>query len=348
MVRGVRSEPDALPPISPLAAYRLRWKRRRALWRALRARHALTAVTRHPATASGAILGGVCLRNERIRLPHFLAHHRALGVDRFLIVDNASDDGTTAYLRDQPDVSLWTTGASYRAARFGMDWLNWLLTRYGHGHWCLTVDADELLVYPDYETRRLPALTAWLDRTRRPAFGALMLDLYPRGRLGDGARHDDPLQTLRWFDAGPYSVKRQSPAGNLWVQGGPRARVFFADDPRRAPTLNKLPLVRWRRGMAYVNSTHAMLPRKLNAWYDGPGGAQPSGVLLHTKFLPDIVARSAQERGRAQHFHTPAAFGDYYDRIAQRPDLWSEGSCRYDEPEQLAELGLLHGWSWKG
>lgn len=346
MVRRVRPEPDALPPITPLAAYRLRWKRRRALWRAVRARHALTAVTKRAPAAPGAILCVVCLRNERVRLPHFLAHYRALGVDRFLIVDNASVDGSADYLRDQPDVSLWAADASYRGSHFGMDWLNWLLTRHGHGHWCLTVDADELLVYPGHETRKLPALTAWLDRTRRPAFGALMLDLHPRGRLGEGASQGDPLQALGWFDAGPYSVKRLSPAGNLWVQGGVRARVFFADDPRRAPTLNKLPLVRWRRGMAYVNSAHAMLPRKLNAWYDGPGGVQPSGALLHTKFLPDIVPRSAEERGRAQHFHTPSAFGDYYDRMAERPDLWSPASCRYESPEQLAELGLLRGWAW--
>ena len=41
---------------------------------------------------------------------------------------------------------------------------------------------------------------------------------------------------------------------NLAIQGGPRAR-FFAKDPRRAPTLNKVPLVRWQRGYVYVNST---------------------------------------------------------------------------------------------
>ena len=51
-----------------------------------------------------------------------LDHHRKLGVRHFLIVDNASTDGT-AQLLDQPDISLWTTSASYKASRFGMDWL---------------------------------------------------------------------------------------------------------------------------------------------------------------------------------------------------------------------------------
>ena len=81
-----------------------------------------------------------------IRLPHWLDHHRALGVDHFLIVDNDSDDGTCAYLVSQPDVSLWTTRNSYKLSRFGMDWLTHLQRLYAHGHWCLTIDADEIFI----------------------------------------------------------------------------------------------------------------------------------------------------------------------------------------------------------
>ena len=54
------------------------------------------------------------------------------------------------------------------------------------------------------------------------------------------------------------------PMRNLWLQGGTRDRVFFADRPECAPTLNKLPLVSWRRRYVYVNSTHSMLPPRLN------------------------------------------------------------------------------------
>ena len=332
--------PDALPAISPVAAYRLRWKRRRRLWRAVRSRQALTPVVdRTRRIAGDAILGFLCLRNEDARLPHLLRHYRGLGVDHFLVVDNDSDDATPARLADQPDVSLWRTDASYRGSGFGIDWINWLLTRYGAGHWCLTVDADELLVWPD-ALPDLPALTARLSALGRPAYGAVMLDLFPRAPLSDGPAPDDPLSVLRWYDAGPWQAVRQRPMGNLWVQGGTRARAFFAHDPRRAPTLNKLPLLRWRRGMVYVNSTHAALPRGLNGWYDGPGGAQPGGVLLHTKFLPGIVARAAEERVRAQHFHTPAAFDDYYESLQAQPTLWHPGALRYDGPADLAANGL--------
>ncbi|MFN3293421.1 MAG: glycosyltransferase family 2 protein, partial [Gemmobacter sp.] len=157
---------------------------------------------------TGALVPGMIrlfatVRNEAERLPFFLDHYRRLGVGHFLFVDNASTDGTVDLLAGQPDVSVWTTPHSYKRSRFGMDWLNWLLLRHGSGHWCLTVDADEILIYPHWETRPLPALTAWLDDHDVPALGALMLDLYPKGPL-DQARHvpgQDPTEVLTWFDA---------------------------------------------------------------------------------------------------------------------------------------------------
>ena len=120
------------------------------------------------------------MRNERTRLPYFLSYYRNLGVSAFLVVDNESDDGSREYLEAQEDVSLWSTAASYKRARFGVDWVNWLLTRHGHNHWILSVDVDEFLVYAHIETRGLRALTDWLDASSIRSFGTLLLDMYSR------------------------------------------------------------------------------------------------------------------------------------------------------------------------
>ena len=342
---------DAAAPSLPRRAweaYRMRWKRRRLVLRALRKLGELQPVTPYPRPPRGAILAFACLRDEAERLPSWLAHNRRLGVDRFVIVDNGSTDGTADLLRREPDVSLWRTAASYRAARFGMDWLTALQHRLAPGHWCLTVDADELLVYPHWEERPLGALAAELERRGQPALGALMVELYPRGPLSQ-ARHapgQDPVEALPWFDPGPYRARRQRPALNLWVQGGPRARTFFREAPARAPTLNKLPFLRWRRGQAWLNSTHAALPPKLNLAWDGPGDPRLSGALLHTKFLPGIVARSADPAHRAEHFGDPAAFAAYHDALAADPDLWHPGAVRYEGWRQLEALGLMSSGGW--
>ena len=275
----------------------------------------------------------------------FLDHHRALGVSHFLAIDNASTDGTAGMLADCPDVSVWRTDASYRASRFGLDWLTWLMIRHGHGHWCLTLDADELFIYPNWRTRPLEALTGWLDAGGVESMGALMLDLYPEGPLGAGrAGRSDPLETLTHFDAGNYMIQRQEPMGNLWIQGGPRARAFFADDPRRAPTLQKVPLVRWNRRFVYVNSTHAALPRRLNAVYGD--GEHLTGILLHTKFLDQIVAKSAEEMTRGEHFHNSALYDAYYRSIQDRPTLHCSGSTRFTSWRQLEAMGLMSRGGW--
>lgn len=340
---------ESLASISPWAAYRLRWRRRGLLWRSFRSRHQLSEViNRTHALAPDDIIAVMTLRNERQRLSYTLAHYRRLGVRQFLVVDNNSDDGSTDFLRAQPDVSLWHTAHSYRAARFGLDWMTWLQMRYAHERWCLMVDADELLIYAHHDSRSLQDLTKWLDAEGRTAFGAHMLDLYPKGALSDVTYEagQDPVKALPWFDAGPYRATRQMPLGNLWVQGGTRERVFFSETPRRSPTLNKIPLVRWSRRYAYVNSCHAALPRALNFAYAGPGDSAPSGVLLHTKFLPEIVAKSEIEKQRKQHFAQPDAFDAYYDHIAAAPDMWSPQSHMFEDWRQLEALGLMSSGGW--
>jgi Glycosyl transferase family 2 len=344
---GEWSEPRGLTAV--LLALKLRTRRQLFLMRAFRKRRQLAVRVDQTANiAPDDVLCFLCVRNEARRVPHFLAHHRAMGVRHFLVVDNASSDGTADFLRDQPDVSLWQTGASYKAARFGMDWLTWLMLRHGSGHWCLTLDADELLVYPYWQTRPLPALTDWLDRQGRDTFGALTVDMYPAGPVSQGqvAPDDDPLTHLGWFDAGNYLTQVQPRMRNLWVQGGARARAFFATDPRRAPTLNKTPLVRWHWRYAYVNSTHALLPPRLNEVYATDGGELTSGVLLHTKFLPGIAERSAEEKARGEHFADAAQYAAYYDRLTADPVLHTQASTRYTGWRQMEALGLMSRGGW--
>lgn len=289
------------------------------------------------------ILGFCCLRNEIHRLPYFLEHYRALGVDHFFFVDNGSDDESAAYLAKQADVSLWATDASYRMARFGMDWLGWLQARYAHGHWALTVDADELLIYPHYEARKLNKLTAWLDEKGYDSFGALLLDLYPKGPVADQSYQpgDDPAGVLSYFDPDSYRAQWHPKLGNLWIQGGTRERVFFKTEPQRAPTLNKTPLVKWNRRFAYVTSTHQILPPRLHDVFSYPGKTCETGILLHTKFLPNIAEKSQEELVRQQHFQNTALYAHYHKRLAQNPDLWHAGSCKYDGWQQLVDLGLM-------
>ncbi|MHA6346266.1 glycosyltransferase family 2 protein [Roseivivax sp. CAU 1761] len=330
-------------------SYRLRLERKRWRIRAFRKRRELRIVAnRTEAIRPSDLLVFSTQRNEGVRLPFFLRYYRELGVDHFLIVDNDSTDGSLDYLASQPDVSVWHSRASYKRSRFGVDWLNWLARRYGHGHWCLTVDPDELFLYPFCDTRPLRALTDWLDASSIKSFSAMLLDMYPKGRIDAQPYRpgQDPLEIAQWFDAGNYRISRNWRYGNLWIQGGPRARVFFADAPEHAPALNKIPLVKWDRRYTYVSSTHMLLPRGLNHVYDEWGGEKASGLLLHTKFLDTFTGKAEEELGRREHYGASREYLAYAARLRDDPDLWCSFSERYMNWRQLEILGLMSKGNW--
>jgi hypothetical protein len=329
--------------------YRLRLRRKRLRFRAFRKRRDLSAaVDRTGQIGRDAILLVSVLRNERIRLPYFLRYYRELGISHILMVDNASDDGSREYLAAQPDVSLWTTRASYRSSRYGADWMNWLLMRHGRGHWILAVDVDEFFIYPFCDTRPIRALTDWLDTGGARSFPAMVVDMYPKGPIDAEPYREghNPFEIANHFDSGNYMISRNGFYGNLWIQGGPRARTMFADRPPEAPSLNKIPLVKWHWSCCFVSSTHMLLPRGLNLVYDEWGGEKASGCLLHAKFLSTFKAKVAEELERREHFAHSREYIAYAETLKDEGDMWCKWSEKYINWRQLEILGIMSKGGW--
>jgi hypothetical protein len=69
----------------------------------------------------------VCVKDACIRLPWFLSYYRKIGVDKFFIIDNDSDDGTADYLSNKKDVHLFWTDVEFNKAGQGMKWINDLI-----------------------------------------------------------------------------------------------------------------------------------------------------------------------------------------------------------------------------
>jgi len=95
-----------------------------------------------------------------------------------------------------------------------------------------------------------------------------------------------------------------------------------------------------------VTSTHQILPRRLNDVFDTGQGDRVSGVLLHTKFLPNIGDKSKEELSRAQHFENSDLYQPYYAALIDNPDLWDERSVAYENTAQLEDLGLMTRGMW--
>ena len=275
-----------------------------------------------------------CLRNEIQRLPYFLDYYRALGVTRFLIVDNNSTDGSGEYLRSQPDVESFPTTASYRGSSAGRLWMQELAETYATDRWVITADVDELLVFPGAEDLDLHDLCDYLDQQRYAGLFAVMLDMYSDRPLSETVYTPgtDFLDTCPYFEPDTYRFRPSAIPPFLGVHGGPRGRLFAAHGDRgHGPAMKKVPLVKWHPGFSYVFSTHShrFLPL-----------ADVTGLLLHFKFFAsfrDLAAREASRGDRRQAAH----YSTYQSTIDDELCFFGEHSRRYDGPSDLVRLGMM-------
>ena len=185
-------------------------------------------------------------------------------------------------------------------------------------------------------------------RDRIKSFGAMLLDMYPKGPITAQPYNEgqNPFDIACWFDSGNYMIERNWNYGNLWIQGGPRARLFFDQNPERAPALNKIPLVKWNKGYAFASSTHMLLPRGLNLVFDEWGGEKASGVLMHAKFLDTFTTKAREELQRKQHYANSHEYKAYHSGLNEDPNLWCKWSERYINWRQLEILGLMSKGNW--
>ncbi len=281
------------------------------------------------------IVGVSCVRNEMPRLPYFLEHQRKAGIDRFFFVDNGSTDGSLEYLLSQDDAHVYSTHASYAGSHCGVGWLNRVLHCHAAGHWALTLDADELLVYPRCESEDLHRLTQHMDAAGAETLQTFMLDMYSDRPIRD--THCQPgrpfLDICPYFDQDSYPER--GPLG-LPYRGGPRWRLFW-DGHKTAgpsPVLQKFPLVKWRSGLDYVASTHIIR---------GAVPAPFSGVLLHFKFFSDLYRSAEIEARRGEHWDGAAQYKAYWQVLNEDPDAspFFSGSLKYANSNQLIALGLI-------
>jgi hypothetical protein len=194
----------------------------------------LKRLDERPVPESRAELRAVLVvRNEALRLPHLLEHHRSLGVDRFFVVDNDSKDGTRDLLLEQPDVHVFFTDASFRDEK--ALWRLELLESFCEDRWVLHLDGDELFVFPGCDELRIPDLCRFADSEGARGVIGPLVDMYPPEPL-DALGYEPGtslIEACPYFDTRGYDLvyrhKNVSPPFRLY--GGARARVLCEGAP---------------------------------------------------------------------------------------------------------------------
>jgi glycosyltransferase involved in cell wall biosynthesis len=286
------------------------------------------------------------VRNESLRLPYFLSYYRKKGIRKFLIVDNNSTDDTLSYLLNEPDVYVWQSKHSFNKANFGSVWFELLLRKFGKRHWCLTLDADELLVYPGYEKKDISQLCRELDKNNKKALSAVLLDMYSDKPIKDTLYQtgQDFLEVCSYFDKKFYHTKYEKcgPYKNqIYYFGGVRERLF---GDKGSYLLSKIPMLKYDSNFVLAGGQH---------WTNRPESeiAEESGCLLHFKFFSTFIDYVKQEAERKEHYGNGFQYNEYVQNISNNTDLIlfdKSESVKFLNDKQLVDLGIMKAHSSNG
>jgi hypothetical protein len=330
------------------------------------------------AVPEGAVAAVVLAHDEALRLPQFLQHHRALGVSRFFVIDNASTDGTAALLDAAPDVTRLPSSRPYR--EFKSRWREIVADRWLVGRWTAFLDVDELLIPPFWPEADLPRLCAFWTAQGADAVFCSMVDMY--AAEGAPAQSEGSLIDLcPWFDGDGYRripvgprMLRRYPCPPEQIYGGARERLFHPEAARPPSGLERaleraaFPVagppgpapLRWlaRRILRrrWPDDPPVMSKVALLRWEAGlrfSGGvhrlnrprrlAEDEPALLHFKYLADFDQKVRAAVARGQHAGGAAHYRVYRESLegfAARSCLYP-GSRRFTGPDDLESAGLL-------
>jgi Glycosyl transferase family 2 len=244
-------------------------------------------------------------RNIMHSAPYFLDYYRSRGVNKFVYLDNGSQDNSIPYFSAQSDAIVARCLLNFR--HFQPELRFCAASDFAVGGWRLAVDADELLDYPGSGQMSIPMLIDALASRGFTGLAAQMLEMVPKGSL-KAHQHksfNECVESFRYYSTDNISINDyHCPADPLnffasynvisnneikIMRGGLRKTMFgedclllkhviFKDAPRVLP----LPHPHFTCGLVLADFT---------------------AVLYHYKFAGEFIAKekSLQQERRLSH-----------------------------------------------
>lgn len=313
---------------------------------------ALEVVSGDPASAAPGLAVFAVIRDEMFFLPAFLAYHRRLGVRQFLLLDDASTDGSAAYIAAQHDCVLLRSPLTYaesvrsvdiagrslerRACFFFKQYIPelWLNNRF-----VLALDADEFLLLPP-ALRDADELLGALQRHRIHTVGAALVEFFP-SRLSDLEREAMPEDLPDLLAAAPYYD--HAPLTRFRWRGGlqgirPSASTrMFRNAGLKQPYVTtpfKVPLyLHHNNWIVGSHRTRRHPDRRILL------------TLAHFKFTHDLYRRTEMAITLGSHSQGSRKYACYAELFEQSrwhdAALTDSSSRRFSSAAQLMDAGLM-------
>lgn len=250
-------------------------------------------------------------KNEQELLPNLLKHHRSIGIEHFLFVDNCSEDTSIDYMLEQSDVSVFVATQEYKNSRFAVNWQETLLSHYGLGRWILIIDSDELYTYSGSESKSIHSITQVAERENTNSFFAPMIDFYPKGELDcaditgekqfyEVCDHFDDLTSMQIALIPVYGPYSNAPT----YQGGLRGRIFGSYNPFPQPNYvnQKYNLLKYEPSMYLIEGLHYMYGARVS---------KVSAAIMHFKYHAGFYAKVVREINSGQHWNGATEYKRY-------------------------------------
>lgn len=283
----------------------------------------------------------VCvLKNEATLLPDFFTHYRLLGVERFVMIDNGSTDGTDEYCAAQPDTDLHRVHRTFSWPE-KQGWICRAIAENGLDRWYIYADADELMVFDGAPKRSFADLAALAAARGIRRVRGMLIDMY----------RDGPILNYIWpaktsltgafplFDTDGYVEAKFEKI--MSRKGGPRRRIMADGKRPFNPELSKYPLFCPRLGDLMCNP-HNIEPVGENFKSDCHIG------ILHYKFLPGFINKVRRAVEERNYWDNSSEYRIYLDALTENPDLsfTYSGSARYTQPSDLIRRKVIAPLNW--
>lgn len=313
------------------------------------------------------------MKNEMGFLPAWLAHHRAIGFEQFLIWDDGSDDGSSDYLATQSDVVVMRSDLSFgallryrdpdggeREERAGTYFKIALPHLFFDGAFVGYVDADEFLILPP-GVASIAEVVARLAKGGAPSAVASVVEFFPAAASGlEGAL---PQSFAELLAAYPYFqcealVDLQAGAQPDLLGESKTSRLFRAFDVKPKVVRRGWQRI-WmsskdKKAQAFQKSPRHKTPlvrRDAQSRLTGShyGNLPPSSEVLltvaHFVFTAQFAAKIARATEWGAHANGAAKYRYYAELLENmrgvEDGFLDENSVAYDGPQQLIDCGLM-------
>ncbi|MDO5630585.1 MAG: glycosyltransferase family 2 protein [Paracoccus sp. (in: a-proteobacteria)] len=317
-----------------------------------RRRHHVRKTFRHISGPKQVTLGedqiGLVLlgRNNAYFLEECVRHHRQMGVDHVVYVDNGSTDGSVEIASSLPNTTVVTCSASFRDNQKYIRRL--AVTDYLKGGWRLAIDCDEIFDYPHSDKVSLKDLVKRLDAGGYTGMISYMLEMVPSDPVKNydetvsfsQVRKEFSGYSLDGIESFDYTSadaplayflqQNQIAGGGVPILFGGIRRLVFNENC----CLIKHPLFKMSRHVDPMVHPHVTTGLRCPSF---------TGVLYHYKFAGGVVQREQKliEQKRLSHNEAESrarVFADNSD-FSFQPFI----SGHNPDPTVMLEQGIVNG-----